>query len=386
MDRRAFLASTVGAAMTGLTGCLVGSQLDETAGSSQVSSVAGVDLPLPEHKLTRGAPKDAIPAITDPVFAADWRGLSVSFVDRFNNEQTIEPRLEPADRIIGVERDGAARAYPLRILNWHEVVNDTFQDPLLVTYCPLCGSGVTAKRTVNDTETIFGVSGYLWNSDLVMYDNLTQSLWSQIAGVAVRGPETGTSLSFVPSTFTTWATWRNDHPETTVLLPPPESSTVHGNEATRDYTTNPYAGYEQSSEIGIGANETPAETRGLHPKAPVLGIVSNGAAKAYPLERVKTAGVINDTVGDLPVVVTVAADDRTLVGYIRRIDGAIVRFERASETHMRANGSRWKITTGQAVDGPHAGMTLTRASDNGQMMWFAWLDFQSDTDVYTDDQ
>lgn len=371
--------------MTGFAGCMVGSQLDGTA-EEKVTSVAGVDLPLPKSELIRGAPKDAIPAITDPVFGDDWSGLSVTFINRFNNERTVEPRLKPDDQIIGVKRGGDTRAYPLRILNWHEIVNDTFNGPLLVTYCPLCGSGVTAKRTVNDEETIFGVSGFLWNSDLVMYDKLTESLWSQIAGVAVRGPETGESLSFVPSTFTTWQTWRNDHPETKVLLPPPESSTVSGDVATRDYTTNPYEGYEQSDRIGLGANDIPEKKKGLHPKAPVLGIALNGTAKAYPLAAVERTGVINDTVGNLPVVVTIAADGQTLVGYIRQINGVTVQFKSDSETHMRADGSRWKITTGRAVDGHHEGTTLKQATDNGQMMWFAWLDFHPDTKVYSVNQ
>lgn len=331
------------------------SEVTETPGN--VSSVAGVELSVPKAKLNRGAPKDAIPAITDPAFGPDWGSVEA------------DP-LQADDRVIGVTRDGRARAYPLRILNWHEIANDTFDGPLLVSYCPLCGSAVTAARRVNGQATIFGVSGFLWNSDLVMYDQRTESLWSQIAATAIRGPRTGQRLTLKPSKLTTWETWKQDHPDTTVLLPPPKSKTV-GDEATRNYNHNPYAGYEEDTRIGIGRNELPDSKKGIYPKTQVLGITSDGVTKAYPLPAVQKVGVVNDEVGDLPVVVTVAADDATLVGYDRRVDGSTLRFEKASATRLSADGSRWTITTGRAVDGPYEGTTLDPAAKKPQMFWFA---------------
>lgn len=394
MNRRRWLRSLLAGASGLIAGCTgavpglrFGAAQQTTAKTSPtprptVTSVAGTDLPLSEDALTRGAPKDLIPAIVDPAFGRDWADLEITYINRYGNEKTITPRLTAEDRVIGVRRRDRTRAYPLRILNWHEVVNDRFDGPLLVTYCPLCGSGVTADRIVREQPTIFGVSGLLWNSDLVMYDRLTESLWSQIAGVAVRGPRTGHRLQFVPSTIATWGAWRSANPETEVLLPPPESSTVQGREAIRDYTHNPYTRYAESAQVGIGANELPDSDIDLHPKAQVLGIATEGAAKAYPLKRVLEASVVNDRVGELPVVVAVTADERTLVGYVRRVDGTTLRFERVSPTRLEADGSRWEVATGRAIDGPYAGTRLRSAARRGQMFWFAWLDFQPDTTVY----
>lgn len=348
-----------------------------------VTSVSGTELPLPDDAFTRGAPKDLFPAVVEPSFGSDWQDLEITYTSRQGNRKTLKPRLSAEDRVIGVTRGGEARAYPLRILNWHEVVNDRFGGPLLVTFCPLCGSGVTARRTVRDEPTVFGVSGLLWNSDLVMCDRRTESLWSQIAGAAVQGPMTGHLLSLVPSTIATWETWRSTHPDTAVLLPPPESNTVQGPDAVRDYTRNPYALYEGTEQIGLGANELPASAGALPPKTQVLGIVDEAAARAYPLEAVAAAGVVNDTVGDLPVVVTVTADQQTVVGYVRTVDDTTLSFEGPSASHLRAGGSRWEIATGRAVDGPYEGTRLRPASRRGQLFWFAWVDFHPDTAVYT---
>ena len=337
-----------------------------TAGGTAtgVSRSAGdVELPVPRSELDRGAPEDAIPAITGPAFGADWSEFAVE--------------LAPDERVIGVERGGEARAYPLAILNWHEVVNDTFDGPLLVTYCPLCGSGLTAERRVDDEETTFGVSGLLWNSDLVMYDRMTDSLWSQIMATAIRGPKTGSTLSLVPSTLTKWSAWRETHPDTRVLLPPPASGAI-GEAKPRDYARDPYTGYDESRRIGIGGEEFEGR---LHPKTEVIGIAHDGVARAYPFDAVTSDGVINDRVGDLPVVVTVDSG-AALVAYERRVDGDELTFEPAGTDAIRAGGSRWRRATGEAIDGPHEGTQLPRANDASPMFFFAWRDFNPDTGVY----
>jgi hypothetical protein len=328
------------------------------------SALRDPDLPLDDSDLSRGAPKDAIPAITDPVFGSDWSGFDAS--------------LDDSSQVIGIERDGEARAYPFGIMNWHEIVNDEFNGPVLVTYCPLCGSGVTAERTVRGEETSFGVSGLLWMSDLVMYDTLTESLWSQVLGKAVQGPETGTSLSLLPSTITTWNEWQSDHPDTQVLLPPPESDTVQG-EVDRNYDRNPYSGYDESRQIGIGGGGD-ADDR-LHPKAPVIGVTNGGTARAYSFGAVQEAGgVVNDTVEGLPVAVA-TTDNETLVAYVRRVDGETLEFSRDGDV-LRAGDSRWRLVSGEALDGPLEGTRLQRANDRSQMFWFAWADFFPDTEVF----
>jgi len=349
----------------------------EPAGSSEV--IGDVELPVPEDDLHRGAAKDAIPAITAPEFASDWSNLPEQ--SSAYDDTLPEMSLADDDRVIGVERAGSARAYPRRVLNLHEIVNDTFDGPLLVTFCPLCGSGMTAERRVDGEVTNFGVSGLLYQSDLVMYDEATESLWSQIRAQAIRGDRTGETLTLVPSTLTTWGAWQEEHPDTEVLLPPPISNTIVGR-TSRAYTANPYEGYEDSGNVGIGFNEFDDDR--LHPKTTVIGVASNEEARAYPLPAVSDADVVNDTVGDLPVVVTVDDSD-TLYAYNRRVDGDTMEFQRADPTHLQAGGSRWNIRSGRAVDGPHEGTTLQQANSRSQMFWFAWLDFNPETTVYGED-
>ncbi|ESS04491.1 MAG: protein of unknown function (DUF3179) [uncultured archaeon A07HR67] len=336
--------------------------VDAGGTSADTGALRDVELPLDDVDLRRGAAKDAIPAITDPVFGENW--------------SDVEASLEGADRVVGVEVDGEARAYPLAILNWHEVVNDSFGGPLLVTFCPLCGSGVTAERRVDGETTLFGVSGKLWMSDLVMYDERTESLWSQVLGKAVQGPETGTALTLRPSTITTWREWREGHPDTSVLLPPPASNTITGGES-RNYDVDPYNGYEDSRRIGIGASNPDDR---LHPKTSVIGVAADGVARAYPNAAVENAGgVVNDTVADLPVVVAVA--DGSLAAYVRRVDGETLQFGRDGDV-LVADGSRWAVVSGAALDGPHEGTTLERANSRSEMFWFAWVDFFPDSEIY----
>jgi hypothetical protein len=398
MDRRTYLAA-LGLATAGLAGCQTrtaprsgngstagtGSGQEGTGGAA-AGTVTGqppdsaafgdVDLPIPRSELVRGAPRDAIPAITDPVFAADWSDI----YERSEQYNPILPEgmeLRDEDIVVGVTRGGEARAYPLKILNWHEIVNDELDGPLLVTYCPLCGSGVTAERRVAGEVTEFGVSGFLFNSDLVMYDDLTGSLWSQIMATAINGERTGDTLSLLPSSFTTWGDWQSQYPETTVLLPPPISDTVRGR-VVRGYTFDPYEGYDRSDRVGVGANDSVDDR--MHPKTTVLGVTDDELARAYTLETVRQAGVVNDTVGDLPVAVTNRTD--ALFAYDRRVDGQTLTFERADDRHLRAGGSRWQIISGQAVDGPFEGTRLEQANDRSQMFWFAWADFHPETEIY----
>ncbi len=390
-SRRAYLAALAGVGIGGLAGCstsdLGGENVGDddadagdggddaaataTAGNASVAAsgpdtaqLEDVELPVPREELSRGARKDAIPAITEPAFGEDWSEFTAS--------------LDDDQRVIGVVRDGEARAYPLTILSWHEIVNDEFGGPLLVTYCPLCGSAMTAQRRVDGEPATFGVSGLLWNSDLVMYDDGTESLWSQIIATAIRGDRTGDQLTLVPSTLTTWGEWRGEHSATRVLLPPPESGMIV-DAAPRNYDVDPYSGYADSARVGIGRNDFDDDR--LHPKAEVIGVAAGGEAVAYPLETVQSEGVVNDTVGDRPVVVTTTPSD-SLVAYVRVVDGSDVTVAADGPEHLAAAGSRWRRASGEAVDGPHEGTTLERANGRSQMYWFAWADFHEDTAVF----
>lgn len=325
-----------------------------------------VSLPVAKSDLLKSAPKDAIRAIVEPAFASDWDDLG----DRLGSE--TRQRLVDDDLVIGVERAGRARAYPLQVLWTHEVVNDDLGGPLIATYCPVCGSSVVADRVVDGEPTTFGVSGYLWRADLVMYDALTESLWSQIIATAIRGPAVGEALSMVPSTVTTWADWRAGHPATDVLLPPPLSTPL-GESIEQPY----YVPYRQHQLFGDRGGD------GLDERTAVKGVAVAGEARAYPFPAIDRERVINDRLGGHPILVALAGESR-VVAYDRCVEGRTLEFDPAGERVASAGGSRWQLDTGLAVDGPLEGTRLSRLDGLPPMFWFAWRDFHPDTDVYGD--
>lgn len=195
---------------------------------------------------------------------------------------------------------------------------------------------------------------------------------------AVNGELTGERLELVPSTLTTLGEWRADHPEARVLGPPPESGTIGDGVGERDSTTNPCGYYEDSGRIGLGRDSF--EDDRLHPKSEVVGVSHGGVARAYPTETVREAGVVNDEVGRLPVVVTVA--ESSPMAYVREVDGSVLGFEVTDDRHLAAGGSRWRRSTGVAVDGPHEGTRLEQANDVSPLFWFGWLDFHPDSELY----
>jgi hypothetical protein len=344
----------------------------ETQGPSESPTAApprvgDVDLPVPRSEFRNPLPRDYIPAITDPAFGTDWRGLEA---------HGGTPTLPGEVPVIGVDHEDRARAYPLRVLNHHEIVNDDFGGPIAVTYCVLCGSAIVFERVVDGEPTQFGVSGKLWRSDLVMYDRLTESLWSQLMATAIRGPQTGAQLTLRPSTLTTWAEWRATYPETRVLLPPPRSTTTTTYDRSFDYFSEAYNYRNESQLIGRDTHDGD-----LHPKSLVIGVTADGTARAYPFHVLSEEDVVNDVVGTRPVVVAGSPDD-TLVAYDRRIDGDQLRFEAADEQLLVAGGSAWQRTTGTAVSGPYQGRQLRRANDKPPLFWQGWSAFHPDTDVY----
>jgi hypothetical protein len=365
--RRQLLAAAGGTVTGAFAGCL-GSLSRPSCDPLPAGATAGsyreeLSLPVPESELLKAAGKDEIRAITAPAFAPDWGDR-----DRAVNEHTFEG-LVAEDLVIGVSRGGRSRAYPLQILWTHEIVNDVFGGPLLVTYCPVCGSSVVAERTVDGEPTIFGVSGYLWRSDLVMYDRRTESLWSQIAATAIRGPRTGRELTLVPSAVSTWEAWRRSNPDTDVLLPPPLSTAM--GESAEKPVYFPYRRHQLFSDRG---------TDEFDDRTAVKGVVVDGTARAYPFPVVEREEVINDRVGDHPVLVGLGAGSR-MVAYDRCVDGRALAFEAVGEGVARAGGSRWRLDTGLAVDGPHDGERLTELGGE-PMFWFAWEKFHSDTELY----
>lgn len=250
-----------------------------------------------------GPPKDGIPAIEKPEFSPRGKG----------------EQIDPDDRVLGLIHQGTAKAYPISIMNWHEIVNDRFgEEPVVVTYCPLCGSGVAYLARVKGMEVSFGVSGLLYNSDVLLYDRQTESLWSQIMSRSVSGPMKGTRLKMLALTHTNWADWKASHPDTLLL------SRQTG--FRRDYDKDPYSGYENSSGTWFPVKKKDPR---FHPKERVLGVEFDGLFKAYPFSELsKTSGAVTDTVAGqvVTLVYNEKADSARIVGSDNREIPAITSF------------------------------------------------------------
>ncbi len=279
----------------------------------------GFDLDSPlvaSEKIIRGGPpRDGIPSIDKPKF------ISVAEADFLKDE----------DRVLGLVINSEARAYPVFILNWHEIVNDSFSgQAVVVSYCPLCGTGMAFSPQPPVRE--FGVSGLLYNSDVLLYDRETESLWSQILATAISGPMKGKKLKTLVLTHTSWRDWKTQHPDSSVLT----TDTGYA----RDYTKSPYSGYEKSSEIFFPVSSSDQR---FHKKEWVLGINIGNTYKAYPFsELAKTASSIKDKVSGQWVEII----------YDRENNSASAKDEQG------------------------------RFIPTIMSYWFAWYAFHPDTDVY----
>jgi hypothetical protein len=262
--------------------------LEEVAGSPAevvASALDRIDDPAlpaplvdPARVISGGPPPDGIPPIDQPRFepAADVGWLTED-----------EPVLAPA---IGQP----ARAYPVRLLIWHEIVNDTIGGrPVAITYCPLCNSALGFDRRLGERLLTFGTSGKLYLSDLVMYDRQTESLWSQIEGRAIAGLLAGAELDRVPVQTVTWAQWRQTHPDGWVLS--------RDTGVTRDYGRNPYTGYDDPATQPF-LFDGPPDPR-LPPKERVAALGGDADPVAIPLTALTDAGAVELEVSGRPAVV-----------------------------------------------------------------------------------
>lgn len=230
-----------------------------------------LDRPLvAEDQIKRGGPpRDGIPSIDKPKF------VPVADADY----------LKADDRVLGLVINNEARAYPIAILNWHEIVNDEFDgQAIVISYCPLCGTGMAFSPEPPVRE--FGVSGLLYNSDVLLYDRETESLWSQIMAKAISGPMKGKKLAAIPISHTSWSDWKAQHPGSRVL------STQTG--YARDYSKTPYGGYQKSNQLFF---PVAASDQRFHNKEWVLGVNIGETYKAYPFsELAKTSSPVKDSI------------------------------------------------------------------------------------------
>jgi hypothetical protein len=289
--------------------------------------------------------------------------------------------------VIALEIDGDARAYPLQILTWHEIVNDSVGDiPVVVTFCPLCNSALVFDRRLDGEVYDFGTSGWLRHSDLVMWDRNTESLWQQFTGEGIVGELAGEQLEFLPSSIISFADFNAAFPDGVVL----SRNTGFG----RPYGQNPYPGYDRIGQdpfafIGVPDRRLAAMER-------VVTVSLDGLDLAYPLLELLDAGVINDTQGGQDLVVfhvggTASALDNAVIFrsedvgatgvFDPNLNGQKLTFIKDGDVIMdEQSGSTWNIV-GQAIDGPLAGEQLTPIV-HADHFWFSWAAFRPDTIIY----
>jgi hypothetical protein len=324
-------------------------------------------------ELQRGGPgKDGIPSIDKPIFI---------------EQKSAQKWLKPNEPVISLVINNQSKAYPLQILMWHEIVNDTLAGvPVAVTFCPLCYSANVFDRKINGKSYSFGVSGMLRHSDMVMYDHQTESLWQQISGEAIVGDMVGSQLKRIPAQIISFKQFRSAHKQGLVL----SRNTGY----RRNYGQNPYAGYDDISN-------KPFMYRGkkdgrLLPMEKVITISMAGSDKAYPYSVTRKLQVINDNIAGVPLVIfhsdgAVSALDKTRIAssrqvgstgvFDRRVDDQTLSFHhRNGGFYDKQTNSLWDIT-GQAVKGPMKGKQLKRIV-HGDYFAFTWFAFKPETEIY----
>jgi hypothetical protein len=322
--------------------------------------------------LSGGVAPDGIPPIDQPQFetvkaAATW--------------------LQPQSPVIAVDINGDARAYPLAILIWHEIANDVAGTvPIAVTFCPLCNSSIVFDWRVQGKTLRFGVSGNLRHSDLIMWDDQTQSWWQQLTGEGIVGVYTGAKLTILASQVVGFGDFARQYPDGKVL----SRETGH----SRSYGQNPYQGYDASTQPFLFDGQI---DKRLPATAHVLAALLGDKAVAYPFTVLASQRVINDTVGGIHVVALwqdgmVSAldkaqiDESRVIGtaalYSRDLDGQtlVFRVDGSGVIRDEQTGSVWNVF-GRGTEGKLAGKQLRREIA-GPYFWFAWAAFRPDTTVY----
>ncbi len=328
-------------------------------------------IPLNEIR-SGGPPKDGIPPIDRP---------------RFETVAEAGKWLKPAEPVVIVEHGTDARAYPLQILIWHEIVNDTVGGvPLSGTFCPLCNTSIAFDRRLEGRVLDFGTTGKLHKSALVMYDRQTESWWWQVSGLAIVGDLTGKRLTVLPSQIVSWELFRRARPTGKVL----SRDTGH----RRAYGQNPYVGYDNinSSPFLYTGTRDPR----LRPMERVVTVSLGGSDVAYPFSVLEKAGVVHDTIAGLPIVIlhqkgTASALDAGDIAASRDIGAAAVFSPVVDGRRLtfRAQGvefvdqqtkSSWSIL-GQATGGSLAGRRLPPIV-HGNHFWFSWASYRPQTRIY----
>ncbi len=307
-----------------------------------------------------GVPLDGIPAIDDPEFVpAD--------LARFMRE---------SDTVFGVSLGGERRAYPVKVLSWHELLNDTVGgQPITLSFCTLCGSGILYSAVDEDgNRLMFGTSGLLYRSNKLMFDRSTLSLWSNLTGEAVVGQraEESARLRMLPMTLSRWDVWRQRYPDTSIMRPDPAAAQRSG-----------YRYVEGAADHARAGVEFPVRRQSdeLERNARIYALRINGEAKAYPLEKLRLERVVNDNLGGLDIVLVLDAESDAVRAYERSgLSFQPPAGDGALRTLRAADGTTWWIAEeGLTPEGD--GDLLPRVPGH-TAFWFGWYAFYPETAVY----
>ena len=325
--------------------------------------------------LSGGPPRDGIPPIDQP---------------KFIENQLAAQWLKPNDPVIALEINGDARAYPLQILTWHEIVNDVVGEiPVTITFCPLCNSAIVFKRNHQGITYDFGTSGLLRHSDLVMYDRQTESLWQQFTGEAIVGVMTGEQLMMIPSGLIGFEQFQAAYPAGKIL----SKETGY----SREYGRNPYPGYDDIRNNPFLFRD-PVDER-LPAMARVVTVSDGKYHNAYPVELLEKLGVIHHQLGNQAVVIfhqdgVSSALDTTRIAngddvgatgvFVPLVGKQELTFIKERGFVDEQTGSHWNIV-GQAILGPLKGKQLEKLVHADQF-WFSWGAFRPDTLIYQVDE
>lgn len=318
-----------------------------------------------------GPPKDGIPAIDRP---------------RFESAYLAQLWLKPKEPVVALRIGQEARAYPIQILMFHEIVNDTVSGiPVAVTFCPLCNASMVFDRRVEGRALDFGTTGRLRYSDLVMYDQQTESWWQQFVGKGIVGRYAGAALKKIPSSIVAFEDFSASHPKGRVL------SRETG--FFRPYGRNPYAGYDRIDQSPLfPVKQDPR----LPPMERVLSVSAGGTHRIYPLNLLENHPVVGAELGGVPYVVFAKPgmnspldgasirEGRPIpaaAAFDRRLAGRVLEFAfEGGRIVDRPTGSAWNIL-GEAASGPLQGQRLAPITENGVHFAFAWLAFNPDSEV-----
>ena len=321
-------------------------------------------------------------------FEIEWGGVAPDGIPPLEFPPNIPADeaeyLESHERVFGVSINGEHRAYPLRIMNPHEMANDVLGgEPISLAYCTLCGAGIAYHGEFDGMETTFGTSGFLYRSNKIMYDRETFSLWNQETGQPVIGElaDSGIQLNFFPTLLTTWGEWTDEHPDTTVLALDTGVSQP-GRYFPED---NPNATYYEYFNTPGTMFPVWIRDDSLEAKDVVLGVNVSDTQKAYPVSVLQVERVVNDTLGETNVVVLGSEISQAAKAY-ERGDQEFSRVEGDASTGVPMklvdkNGHVWDVTEEALVNTSDSSQTLPRIPTHASF-WFGWYAFYPDTELY----